>query len=329
MFDVRAATAADRPEVIAMIGEMMPGVDAEARWRWLYETSPGGPALTWIATEDGRVAGCTSFFPFRLSLDGEVVRAALGGDGYVRPAFRRRGLGGLLHEASRTAMPGLGIGCMYGAPGAMNLTPLKHGGSREVGQVARWVRPLRAAGLGVRMPWLGGVPLGGPAVGAASLEPMAPRDPRVDQVWQEARRELRLAAVRDAAFYTWRFLDAPSRRQPAYVIVSRGQPIGACALESLAGGTMLWLVDLITVPGAWHAGLRAIVRHALHHTRAHSIDIKLFAPDGRRRNMWRSGFSERNSKPFLCMVPRAGDRRFLDPDRWYYNGGDSDLDSLA
>ena len=39
---------------------------------------------------------------------------------------------------------------MYGAPGAMNVTPLKHGGSREVGHVARWARPLRGAALGVR-----------------------------------------------------------------------------------------------------------------------------------------------------------------------------------
>nr|MBA3818763.1 GNAT family N-acetyltransferase [Deltaproteobacteria bacterium] len=147
MFDVRLATEADRPEVLALIGEMIPNCDVESRWHWLYETNPGGRALTWIATEGGKVAGCTSFFPYRMWLDGEVVRGALGGDGYVRPAFRRRGLGGLLHDASRQAMPEHGIGCMYGAPGAMNLTPLKHGGSREVGQVSRWVRPLRGGAL--------------------------------------------------------------------------------------------------------------------------------------------------------------------------------------
>src|SRR5262245_25677286 len=104
-YTVRAATAADEPEVRALIGEMIPGCDVEARWRWLYETNPGGRALTWLAiAPTGEVAGCTSFFPFRLWLDGEPVRAALGGDGYVRPAFRRRGLGGLMHDASRRAM---------------------------------------------------------------------------------------------------------------------------------------------------------------------------------------------------------------------------------
>ena len=327
MFDIRTATSADRPAITAMIREMIPGVDAEARWRWLYENNPGGRALTWIATQNGAVAGCTSFFPFRLWLDGEPVLAALGGDGYVRPAFRRLGLGGLLHESSRTAMATHGIGCMYGAPGAMNLTPLKHGGSRELGHVARWVRPVRAGSLGLRMSWLQGLPVGVPS-DAPTLEPMQPGDPRVDAVWAEARQGLQLAAVRDAAFYTWRFLASPARRQAPFVILQDGRAIGACALETTNRGATLWIVDLVTVPDAWHDGLRAIVRYAGKHTRAETIDIKLFATDGRRRQMWRAGFSERDHKPFLCMIPTAGDRRFLDPDRWYYNGADSDLDSL-
>ncbi len=311
-----------------MIREMMPGIDAEARWRWLYEANPGGKALSWIATSHGQVAGCTSLFPFRMWLDGEAVRGALGGDGYVRPAFRRLGLGAQLHDASRTQMAAHGIGCMYGAPGAMNVTPLKHGGSREIGHVARWMRPLRAAALGLRAPLLAGLPIGRP-VGSALLEALRPGDSRVDEVWAEARRDLRLAAVRDAVFYRWRFLASPARRQTPFVIVRRGRAIGACALEVAQGGATLWIVDLVTVPGAWHAALRAIVRHAAARTSAVHVAIKLFTLDGRRRGMWWSGFAERDGKPFLCMIPRGGDRRFLDPDRWYYNGGDSDLDSIA
>lgn len=328
MFDVRPATPADRPEIVAMIREMIPGIDAAARWRWLYETNPAGRALTWIAHAGGAVAGCTSFFPFRLWLDGEVVRAALGGDGYVRPEFRRMGMGARLHDASRAAMAAQGIGCMYGAPGAMNVTPLKHGGSREIGHVARWVRPLRLAALGLRGSLLEALALPGPN-GGAVLETMSPGDPRVDEIWAEARREIRLAAVRDAAFYAWRFLATPSRRQPAFVIVAAGRPIGACALECIHGGDTLWIVDLISIPGAWHTALRAIARHAAERTSAAALDIKLFALDGRRRRMWRSGFTEREGKPFLVMIPRDGDRRFIDPDRWYYNGGDSDLDSIG
>src|SRR5213078_3119929 len=218
------------------------------------------------------------------------------------------------------------IGCMYGAPGAMNVTSLKRGGSCEVGHVVRWVRPVRAAALGLRGPLLGSFTVA--PSGGAELEAMRRHDARVDEVWAEARRDLRLAAVRDAAFYTWRFLEAPTRRQRPFVIVERGRAIGACALEPTRGGTVLTIVDLVTVPGAWHAGLRAIVRYCAEHTRADRVEIKLFSNDGRRRHLWRLGFTERESKPFLCMIPTPGDRRFLDPDRWYYTGADSDLDTL-
>jgi hypothetical protein len=309
---VRIADDADRPEIAALIAEMIPGCDVGARFRWLYDRNPAGRAQTWLAiAPGGEVAGCTSLFPFRLWLDGTVVRGALGGDGYVRPAFRRRGIGGLLHDASRRDMAACGLQCMYGAPGAMNVTPLKHGGSRELGHVARWARPV-----------VWGLP------SRSRLEPMRPHDVRVNAVWNEARRGLRLAAVRDAAFYTWRFLEAPGGREPAYVIVRGGQPIGACAVEPMFGGATLRIVDLVAVPGRWHACLRAIARFAARTTRARVLDIKLFAPDGRRRRMWLSGFVERESKPFLCMIPDGGDRRLVDPDRWFYGGADSDLDSL-
>jgi GNAT superfamily N-acetyltransferase len=327
MPDIRAATRGDRSEILALLREMIPGVDAEARWRWLYETNPGGRALTWLATTGGQPAGCTSFFPFRLWLDGEVVHAALGGDGYVRPAFRRHGIGASLHDASRSAMQAQGIGCMYGAPGAMNVTPLKRGGSSEIGQVVRWVRPVRGTALGLRGSLLGKLVVVTSSTDA-ELEPMQRHDRRVDRIWVEARSELRLAAVRDAAFYTWRFLEAPARRQRPFVIVEHGRPIGACAVEPTRRGSVLTIVDLLTVPGAWHTALRAIVRHAAERTRADRVDIKLFATDGRHRHLWWSGFTEREAKPFLCMIPSSGDRRFLDSDRWYYTGADSDLDTL-
>lgn len=307
---------------------MIPGCDVAQRWRWLYDANPGGRALTWLAiAETGEVAGCTSFFPFRLWLDGREVRAALGGDGYVRPAFRRRGLGGLMHDASRLAMPAADIGCMYGAPGAMNVTPLKHGGSRELGHVSRWVRPLRGRALHVKSSILDrAISAALRPRATAALDPIVPHDPRVDEVWAQARTVLQLAAVRDAAFYTWRFLDVPGRAATPYVILEGGRAIGACALELVPETCTMRIVDLVAVPGMWHASLQAVARFCADETAADALDMKLLTVDGRRRAMWRSGFIERESKPFLCMIPADGDRRFLDGQRWFYTGADSDLE---
>lgn len=331
-FEIRAATDRDTDDVAQLIREMIPGVAADLRLDWLYYKNPAGRALTWIARESGELAGCTSYFPWRLLLDGDEVLGALGGDGYVRPKFRRRGLGALLHDAARDGMKRAGIHCMYGAPGAMNVTPLKHAGSREVGQVARWARPLRGAALGPRIAPIDRLldrvlrrafrPRGTP-----KLEPMVRADQRIDEVWRGFARTVQLAAVRDATFYTWRFLDAPAQKEPAFVIVDHGVPIGACSLELMHEGRSVRIVDLMAIPATWHRCLGAIARHAAE-TDALHLDIKLMTLDGRRRHMWRSGFVERDAKPFLVVIPLDGDRRFLDPARWFYCGADSDLDSL-
>ncbi|HEY5943868.1 MAG TPA: GNAT family N-acetyltransferase [Kofleriaceae bacterium] len=329
-FEVRAATNRDTGDVAQLIREMIPGVAADARLDWLYYKNPAGRALTWIASEGGELAGCTSYFPWRLQLDGEPVLCALGGDGYVRPKFRRRGLGALLHDAARDGMQAAGIGCMYGAPGAMNLTPLKHAGSREVGHVARWARPLRGAAIGIKQPPFDRMvrsvlrPRFVPR-----LDPMTPGDERVDDVWRAFAATVKLAAIRSATFYTWRFSSAPAQQQPAYVIVDKHRPIGACSLEVMNDGHSVRIVDVMARPGAWRRCLAAICAHAAETTGADFVDIKLMALDGRRRHMWRAGFTERESKPFLVVIPKDGDRRFLDPMRWFYGGADSDLDSLA
>jgi GNAT superfamily N-acetyltransferase len=328
-FDVRAATASDTDAVAQLIREMIPGVAADARLEWMYHRNPAGRALTWIASEGGEIAGCTSYFPWRLWLDGEPVLGALGGDGYVRPKFRRRGLGALLHDAARNGMQAAGMHCMYGAPGAMNVTPLKHAGSREIGHVARWARPLRGTALGVSAPPLDRAirSMLRPRF-VARLDPMAPGDERVDDVWLAFAPTIGLACVRDSLFYTWRFLGAPAQKQPPFVIVDKGRPIGACALELMNDGRSVRIIDVISIPGAWHRCLSAIAAHVADHTSAQHVDIKLMALDGRRRHMWRAGFAERDSKPFLVVTPRAGDRRFFDPTRWFYSGADSDVDTF-
>src|SRR5436853_7310900 len=105
-FVIRAASAtesaSDRAEIRSVIEELIPGTDVDRRLAWMYDANPAGRAITWLAIDDatGAVAGATSYFPFAMSIAGEPMRGALGGDGYVRPAFRRRGIASALHAAA-------------------------------------------------------------------------------------------------------------------------------------------------------------------------------------------------------------------------------------
>src|SRR5262249_43050808 len=111
-------------------------------------------------------------------------------------------------------------------------------GARVVCQLRRFVRPLDPLRLGGPMTRL--APLGRwlrPRKVRARLEPAAPNDERVRPIWDAAASDLAILAVRDPAYYAWRFGCCPSGRQRPYVIVEGKQPIGVCALERRSGRT--------------------------------------------------------------------------------------------
>jgi hypothetical protein len=322
-FSVRRAGPADELAIVAVLPEVVHGGDAAGRHRWLYRDNPAGPALTWLAFDEatGRLAGLTSFFPWRLQVDGVERLAALGGDGYVAPDFRRRGLGGLLHEASRAALGPAGLHCMYGSPGVMNVTPLLKGGSRAVGHVVRWVRPMELPVRGAARS-LSRLLLGVRA-GAVSLDPMRHDDPRVDDVWRATRGELRVAAVRDARFYTWRFLASPRRDQQPYLIVEAGRAFAVCVLEQ--HGRHLRVQDLLAPRRQWGRALRGILADAGRRG-VRIVDVKLAARDAEARRLWQHGFIRRDAKPFLVM---GQDGSVMDEKAWFYTGGaDSDVEFM-
>jgi hypothetical protein len=160
----------------------------------------------------------------------------------------------------------------------------------------------------------------------AVLDPIREEDPRVDEVWEATRPELHIATVRDATFYRWRFLRAPSRVQRAYVILRRQRPIGICALQERAG--RLHIVDLCAPAARWGVALSAITRTAAS---LPAVEIALLREHGQARAVWRHGFVAREGHAFLVVTPE-GSRRLAelhDPRRWVYMGGDSDVDLFS
>jgi len=332
---VRRATPADDAAVRALLPQVVEGADAGARFDWLYVGNPAGRALTWLAVDvpagqaDGPIVGLTSFFPWRLMVDGHERRAALGGDGWVAPTHRRQGIGGMLHAASRAEMIAEDILCMYGAPGAMNVTPLLKGGSTRVGDVARYARPLGGPGRLARARLLVALSrrLLVPPTFGVELDPVHAGDERVDEVWLVAKGELDVACVRDASFYTWRYLQAPAGVQKAFVVQKGDRPLAVCALEETEGTVRIQ--DLLAPTSTWGPALRAILAWSSRRG-ARMVDIKLAAADAVRRRLWRWGFVPRDKKPFLVMARDAAGTAggaVLDPQRWFYTGGsDSDVE---
>ena len=164
-----------------------------------------------------------------------------------------------------------------------------------------------------------------PREGQEHLDPVVAGDPRVDAVWARTRGELDVATIRDARFYTWRFVEAPARRQLPYVVLAGAEPIAVCALERLDG--RMRVIDLVAPAEDWGRALAAVERHAAD---CDAVEIKLLHDDAVKRGLWRFGFVPRETKPFLCVLPEGSARAAVlhDPARWFYTGADSDIDTL-
>jgi len=321
-YSIRRAAPEDRPHVESLLAEIFPGGDIAARYEWMHLGNPHGTSLVWLAVdESGEIAACTSYFPRQIVIRGRRALAALGGDCWVRPKFRRRGIAGALHAQGRKEMTAEGIEVMFGTPTQANLTPLQQTGAKNIGFAVRYARPLALPGI----PFVGSLlSLGW---GGGKVEPAARLDPRIDDVWGEVAGEISIGTVRDAAFYDWRFARAPSRALHPFVITKRGRAFAACALEH--DGAELRVVDLLAPRARWSAALGAIVRHAsASHSDCRTLSVRFVEEHGRTLGLWRWGYIARETTLFNILLPEGelGAELFYDPSAWYLTYADTDVD---
>lgn len=312
--------------------ERLPGVDLERRLAWAYRGTPYGDALVWIALEDGTddPAGLTTFFRRKMWIDGRELGGALGGDMYVRPSHRRRGIGKQLFLTARREMAANDVHVMFGTPMPANVTPLRSSGSTVPDHAV--VRCARI--LNTRAPWFAWMPraagrLIDPLLAprrrpAFRLDPVRTTDNRVDQLWRETRGELAIATVRDAEFYRWRFAESPSQKQKAYVLVKHDQPFAACALEER--GDKLHVVDLVAPRARWREALLAIAAS----TGKSSLELRLAAADAVRRRVWSAAIVERETSPMSMLTAEGSplEARVHDAANWFLTWADTDIDHV-
>jgi hypothetical protein len=316
-FRIARAGPRDLARVLELLAEHLPGADVAQRHDWLYERNPHGRAVTMIAYDPaGAPAGITSVFPRRVLVDGRARVGSIGGDGFVRPAYRRRGLAGALHRGCLEAMRGDGVDFMYGPPEPNNLKALMHAGSRVVARVRRYARPRllsRALSTLSRL-----------RRNRLRLVPLSGVDGRVASVFERVAAFARVAPVRDPVQYAWRFGESPSGVQRAYAIEESGRAVGLCAIER--EGDAIALLDMLAPVDRWAQAVDAIADA----TGAAHLSIQLNDQGPAASALWRAGFVPREAKAFQVLA--AAD----DPDQaalfgaagWYYTWADGDVDRV-
>jgi GNAT superfamily N-acetyltransferase len=348
---IRFAAPGDRDLVIALLSHLH-GDAAVRRYEWLYLRNPHGPALTWLAIEEssGAAVGITSVFPRLLFVGGNTCVGSVGGDCYVLPSARGKGIATRLHVATRQDMGQRGVKVMYGPPLPINLRALLSAGATVVTEFRRFtllLRPSSRASDGAEgLEWnrfRGVVPS---AVGlAARLMAAAcvPRDlseysiTRVTHFteewdpWAEVQRwSYPVSCVRDRRYLNWRYVESPERRHIPYAIRRRDQLVGLLVLREERPRCAV--VDLF----AGRSRSTLIAALALGARKAEAagcgaLDVWCTPFPGHRRVLGGLGFIRRDRRREWLFQVLSADGQVTNPlllgrRNWYFAYGDQDVD---
>jgi len=341
-FEIREATADDRGHIIRLMANVYAG-DVAARYDWLYRDNPHGRALTWLAIErdSNEAVGCTSIFPRRVRVSGRERLGSIGGDCYIEPRVRRRGLATQLHVASFTGMRDAGIEFMYGPPTPNNLGALVKAGSHLVTSYRRWVRPLTSHGAYEaafsRMPTkfearLAGLPIRvldqltkGDARGFTVSEVFA-FGAEFDALFAAAAPTHPVACVRDREYLAWRYR---SGRQTVLAVRRNDELVGFITLEK--SGHEAAIMDIFSANDARliDALLRLVIEYA---TGWGCARLELCMTEGCAvaRRLLRNGFIARDERGFQVAVGGTDTQAatLLASSSWHLTEADQDLETV-
>lgn len=250
--------------------------------RWLFDEVPHPDPegiQVWVCKRAGAIVGQQCGIPFRLQAGGEVLRASWAVDLMVTPEWRLRGVGPALSEAHAMASPvTLSLGMTDAAYKSYRRT-----GWIDLGTIPTWVRPLdlaacrragppagtllRAAAL-VGGPMLAAHALAGGFAGrlaGARLVEVPAFDERSDALWEAARRQHPLGAVRDRAALSWRFDRTWTADGLRRFYVMRGRRAMAFLVlraDPWKGERLAVVLDYLARPGWTAAALALAVEQA-------------------------------------------------------------------
>lgn len=345
---IRTATEADTVVLAEIKSRAWGGVDSSSwrrRWRWQFMEHPSRVnETTFVAAEmSGRVIGGIGWIPTRLYTGRDVRAAAFACDLFVDPEIQRSGAGrALVAEIPRhvplTVWAGASptmvgvytkLGFLRLAPARMMLLTLDPGALLRgrlpgaAGRVAsaltaplgfatrRWARPRR-------------LPDG------ITLESAVVFDASWDRSLERWRRLGLAAAVKDADYMRWRYVETPLG--PYDIVTARcGAEIAGALVYRIREGSPPLGVILEVIADPSFRGLDAcLIAEAVRRmseSRVAAVKVLATAPD-LRRALGSVGFLPTPRTPYIFLTTESSRDAGLTPDsrRWDLSLGDGDLD---
>lgn len=314
--------------------------DISARYQWLYKENPHGEAASWLAYDEQGAdpVAVTSLFPRRVAVGGKQRLGSIGGDCYVVPRARRKGLATSLHRACIAQMRDAGIEFMYGPPLPNNLKALVKAGAVEVGTYQRFTKFLTGSSLTKRFlpkspKLLGGVVNVPMRIfdGATSFLGRGMSLRRIFEIseefdvlenWNKEAEEI--CPIRDRDFLHWRYI-VPGLSQMYVFEVRQGEEfVGFAAME--LDGKEAVVVDVFCRSAAQASGALALLAKEAKKLGCSTLNhygTERSSPRGSLRTL---GFFAREERGFQVTLSPNEDQRdlLLNPTAWRFGEGEKD-----
>jgi hypothetical protein len=335
----------DRQTILELWQRNLPEA-TEGRYSWLYES---GPADDWLLQDECRDAiGSIGLMRRDFHVHNRPVAAGQAVDLNVDQSHRTIGPALQLQRILMEAASEQGLSFVYAVADRRSQLVLRRAGYLPVGDVGRWVKPLKCQSyLARRLRWK-------PVCRAVSaIVDVATRlsgrefrhrrrkgdrvevedrfDQRFDRLWQDAAGRLPILGERSRRFLNWRFANAPDARYRTLTLCDSDDRLRSYLVYHFEGGTAHVADFLYDEPG----DLAALLPEFLGIARRwgmESVVVESLVPDSIDRILQQFGFWRRPSSwPLLASAPKAmaqywEEAGLFDLANWYLTRADVDTD---
>jgi GNAT superfamily N-acetyltransferase len=262
---VELATDRDMDEILSLLQLSFADIQRSSNegrgpdfWRWKYRQSPFGPAIVQIIRIDGQVAAAGCLWPVQLRFGARILNALQPCDTAVHPAFRRRGLFGILNEARKVLARARGADLIFNFPNSNSLPGYQKSGWHHIGRVPWLIRALKPIAI------LRNRQYPGKSAPIKIPEPYQFDGPEASILQVDKfNPEGFISIDRLHGFWAWRFCQHPTRR---YGLIRSSEDRNALAVFTLSrtpsGLIEMVVVDLLSKSKSISALLRSVLQAA-------------------------------------------------------------------
>ncbi len=319
------------------------------RWKWLYESNPAGPALTYVVehVESKQIVGSASVYPRDIILQGKPGKAGVLADFVTSKAHRVAGPAVMVQRAIANAHRERGFDFLFGYPnkGAAPIFPRLR--FETVGESTLWVKPLRTRQkLATFIHPISAhllAPLADSLLALNDLRLCVARrnryrisldrlpDQAFSDLWHRRKESIPVSGVRTAEYLTWRYVNHTTEHYHFFTLQSRHNATLHGYVVYLVRNNRVFIADAFADHG--YAGLAALLLSFSRCMRRHSYESVCvnYAGDKGFLEVLRSlQFVERVGKRKLIAFvakdqPSTLRKLVMDEASWFMHDGELDI----